>query len=130
MKFFTHMVVRFADLDMLGHVNNAVFFSYTEFARLEFFAFLGITDKEFPSCLLARVVANHVKAVHYGDTVQISTWVVKVGTKSFTVQHEVVANDILAATFETVLVWYDHHAKQSLVVPDVARAKLLEYWKP
>jgi acyl-CoA thioester hydrolase len=121
------MTVRFADLDMLGHVNNAVFFSYSEFARLEFFAFLGITDKQFPSCLLARVVANHVKAVHYGDEVQISTWVIKVGTKSFTVQHEVMANNILCATLETVLVWYDHSAKQSLPVPDSVRAKLLEY---
>jgi acyl-CoA thioester hydrolase len=127
MKFLTSITVRFADLDMLGHVNNAVFFSYTEFARLEFFAFIGITDKQFPSCLLARVVANHVKPVHYGDAVQISTWVTKVGTKSFTVQHEVLANNILAATFETVLVWYDHHAKLSLVVPDSVRTKLLEY---
>ena len=127
MKFFTPIVVRFADLDMLGHVNNAVFFSYTEFARLEFFAFLGITKKEFPSCLLARVVASHIRAVHYGDRVQISIWVTKVGNKSFTVQHEILANDILCATFETVLVWYDHHAKQSLPVPEEARAKLLEY---
>ena len=127
MKFFTPIVVRFADLDMLGHVNNAVFFSYTEFARLEFFAFLGITNKQFPSCLLARVVASHTNAVHYGDSLQISTWVTKVGNKSFTVQHEILANDILCANFETVLVWYDHDAKQSLPVPDVARAKLLGY---
>ncbi len=112
---------------MLGHVNNAVFFSYTEFARLEFFGHLGITDQAFPSCLLARVVANHLKAVHYGDVVLITTWVSRVGHKSFAVNHEVFANQILCATFQTVLVWYDHDSKSSLPVPDAARAKLLEY---
>ncbi len=127
MKFSTPITIRFADLDMLGHVNNAVFFSYIEFARLEFFAALGITDKAFPSCLLARVVANHLRPVHYGDEVQITTWVNKIGTKSFHVHHEVIANGQGCATLETVLVWYDHHQKISLPVPDLARAKLLEY---
>ena len=121
------MAVRFADLDMLGHVNNAVFFSYTEFARLEFFAHLGITDKAFPSCLLARVVANHLRAVHYGDNLLITTWVSRIGHKSFAIDHEVFADQSLSATFQTVLVWYDHNTKSSQPVPDASRIKLSEY---
>ncbi len=121
------MVVRFGDLDMLGHVNNAVFFTYTEFARLEFFAHLGITNRSFPSCILARVVANHVHAVHYGDDLQITTWVSNLGNKSLTMKHEVIANNKLCATLETVLVWYDHHAKISLRIPDETRASILEF---
>ena len=119
------MAVRFSDLDMLGHVNNAVFFSYIEFARLEFLAHLGVTDKAFPSCLLARVVANHTHPVHYGQDVRISTWVSSLGNKSFTMQHEIFAGQQCCATFETVLVWYDHHAKSSLPVPDAVRVKLM-----
>jgi acyl-CoA thioester hydrolase len=126
-KFSCAIAVRFADLDMLGHVNNAVFFSYSEFARLEFFAAIGITTKAFPSCLLARVVVNHLKPVHYGDDLIVTTWVQKVGSKSFTVLHEVIANNIVCATLETVLVWYNHQSKTSLLVPDAVRAKLLEY---
>jgi acyl-CoA thioester hydrolase len=35
-KFSTHIEVRFRDLDALGHVNNAVYLTYFEIARLHY----------------------------------------------------------------------------------------------
>jgi acyl-CoA thioester hydrolase len=116
--------VRFSDLDSLGHVNNAVYFSYSEHARLEFFEYLGITTRSFPSVLLARVACNHHLPVLYGQAVEVTTWVSHIGNKSFTVQHHVLANGQKAASLETVLVWYDHAQKASQPVPEAARDKL------
>jgi acyl-CoA thioester hydrolase len=120
----TSITVRFSDLDSLGHVNNAVYFSYSEHARLEFFECLGITTRSFPSVLLARVACSHHLPVLYGQAVEVTTWVSHIGNKSFTVQHHVLANGQKAASLETVLVWYDHDQKASRSIPEAARATL------
>jgi acyl-CoA thioester hydrolase len=120
----TPITVRFSDLDSLGHVNNAVYFSYSEHARLEFFEFLSITARSFPSLLLARVACSHHLPVFYGQDVEVTTWVSHIGNKSFTVQHHVLANGQKAASIETVLVWYDHTQKASQSIPEVARDTL------
>jgi acyl-CoA thioester hydrolase len=120
----TPITVRFSDLDSLGHVNNAVYFSYSEHARLEFFEQLGITERSFPSLLLARAMCSHHLPILYGQAVEVWTWVAKIGNKSFTVQHHVLANGQKAASMETVLVWYDHNQKVSRSIPEAARDKL------
>jgi acyl-CoA thioester hydrolase len=120
----TAITVRFSDLDIMGHVNNAVYFSYCEHARLEFFEFLGITSRSFPSLLLARVQCNHHLPVLYGQAVAVLTWVSHIGNKSFTIRHEVKANGQKAASLETVLVWYNHVQQASVSIPEMARDKL------
>jgi acyl-CoA thioester hydrolase len=37
----TPVQIRFADVDKLGHVNNAVYLSYIEVARMDFFKEAG-----------------------------------------------------------------------------------------
>ena len=32
-----HLQIRFADIDSMGHVNNAVYLSYFEYTRLHYF---------------------------------------------------------------------------------------------
>jgi acyl-CoA thioester hydrolase len=56
--FSIPMTVRFGDLDALGHVNNAVYLTYIEAARLAYFAQLEVTDPARPSLMLARVEAD------------------------------------------------------------------------
>jgi acyl-CoA thioester hydrolase len=122
--YTTPITVRFSDLDIMGHVNNAVYFSYSEHARLEFFEYLGVTKGGFPSVLLARVVCNHHLPVLYGQMVEVQTWVSQIGNKSFGVKHHLLADKQHAATLETVLVWYDHAQKASQSIPQAAREKL------
>ena len=40
--FYTEEMVRFSDIDMYGHLNNTVPFSYFEHARIEYFKSIGI----------------------------------------------------------------------------------------
>ncbi|NJK46765.1 MAG: acyl-CoA thioesterase [Pleurocapsa sp. SU_196_0] len=123
MAFSISLTVRFRDLDPLGHVNNAVFLSYIEFARLEYLASLGVTDADKPSLLLARVEVDFKRPILMRDPVTVTANVTRVGTKSFGMHHDITASGELAASLETVLVWYDHELGQSQPVPDDVRAK-------
>jgi acyl-CoA thioester hydrolase len=124
MSFSISITVRFRDLDPLGHVNNAVFLTYIELARLEYLSSLGVTDADKPSLLLARVEVDFKRPILMRDPVTVTASVTRVGTKSFGMHHDIIAGGELAASLETVLVWYDHASGQSQTVPDEVRAKL------
>ena len=79
---FVHReTVRFRDLDGMGHVNNAVFSTYLEQARLAWFG----QDEEMPlrDVILARTEIDFRAQVGEGEIVDIGVRPVRVGAKSF-----------------------------------------------
>jgi acyl-CoA thioester hydrolase len=119
---FTHReTVRFRDLDALGHVNNAVYSTYIEQARV---AFLAPQGAEITSMILARVEIDFRAQVELGETVEIKLWPSRVGSKSFELSYELRVGERLVAEAKSVLVAYDYERGQSQPLPDAWR-KLL-----
>ena len=121
-KFRLPIQVRFRDLDSLKHVNNAVYLTYLEIARIEYWKALRLPVR--PSMLLARVEIDYLKPVLLDDQVEVAVRVLEFGTKSFVMPFEISANGTLAAKGSSVLVWFDHAANLSVVIPDSARATI------
>jgi acyl-CoA thioester hydrolase len=103
---FVHIDVRFRDLDPLGHVNNAVYLSYAETARVEYFLRLGyeVGSGHF---ILARAEVDYRRPIVLHDDVRVMTRVSRVGNSSFRMVFEVWANGELAARGETIQVWLE-----------------------
>lgn len=99
--------VRFGDLDALAHVNNAVYLTYLETARLKYTARLGI-DQVNPSYLLARIEVDYVRPVLLGETVDVGTRISHIGNSSFRMQHEMWVNQSTVAKAQSVLVWVEN----------------------
>jgi acyl-CoA thioester hydrolase len=119
---FVHReTVRFRDLDALGHVNNAVYLTYLEQARV---AFLAPRGAEISSMILARVEIDFRSQLELGETVEIALWPTRVGNKSFELGYELKAADRLIAEAKSVLVAYDYEREQSQPLPEEWR-KLL-----
>jgi len=122
--------VRFADIDVMGHVNNATYLSYFEQARIEFFHQLidGDWDWHKDGIVLARNEVDYVYPIHLNDKVEIITKCDRVGGKSLTVSYEVfsIANGKrqLCATGSSVLVSFDYQSGKSVELPSKWRDKL------
>jgi acyl-CoA thioesterase FadM len=56
---------------------------------------------------------------------RITASISRIGNKSLNMHHEIIADGVIAAKLETVLVWYDHAQQCSLAVPDAVREKIL-----
>jgi acyl-CoA thioester hydrolase len=125
-RFRLPVQVRFRDLDSLRHVNNAVYLTYLEIARIEYWKALKFEPVR-PSMLLARVEIDYVKPVLLDDHVEVAVRVSEMGTKSFVMAFEILANDMIAAKGSSVLVWFDHAANVSVVIPDSERATIQEF---
>ena len=112
---FVHReTVRFRDLDSMGHVNNAVFLTYLEEARVAFLFGRGATTD---SLIVARVEIDYRSPVRLGETVDVGVRCTRLGTKSFDLEYVVSAGDRVLAEAKTVLVAYDYATASSVELP-------------
>ena len=117
--------VRFRDLDPMGHVNNAVFLTYIESARVAFLQHLGAaTSLEEMSIIVARIEIDFRAPVGLGKDVDISVRASRFGGKSFDLDHELRVDGEVVAEAKSVLVAYDYGKGQAIELPEEWREKL------
>jgi acyl-CoA thioester hydrolase len=123
---FTHTEqVRFRDLDPMGHVNNAVFLTYLEQARVAFFSEVGAaTSLEDMNMIVARVEIDFKAPVRLAQEVEISVRASRFGTKSFDLDYELRVDGDLVAKAKSVQVAYDYNRREPIPVPAEWREKL------
>jgi acyl-CoA thioester hydrolase len=129
--------VRFRDCDLLGHVNNAVYFTYLEQARFTYWAHIeprsasGLTGDVQPGrreyrFILVHVSCNFRAQPTFGDLVEVRIRVSRLGRSSFTFVYELV--DVHSghpvADAESVQVMYDYDAQRSIPIPPDIRTKI------
>jgi acyl-CoA thioester hydrolase len=127
----TTLQVRFRDIDAFGHVNNAVFFSYVELARIRYL--LDVLQPERPfdelPLILARVELDFRSPIMFGEEVTVDTRIDRIGRSSLAMAHRMAAGDEgrLAGEASTVLVTYDYAAARPIDVPEEWRARMMAH---
>jgi acyl-CoA thioester hydrolase len=117
--------VRFRDLDALGHVNNAVFLTYIESARLAFLVDLGAAATfEEMHIIVARIEIDYRVPVGLGEEVAIGVLASRLGDKSFDLDYELRVGDTVVAEAKSVLVGYDYDKGETVTIPDDWRERL------
>jgi acyl-CoA thioester hydrolase len=117
--------VRFRDLDALGHVNNAVFLTYIESARIAYLLDLGVASGLGDlAIIVARVEIDFRSPLGLGEEVEITVRASRFGTKSFDLDHELRAGGRLVAEAKTVCVGYDYGNGEAVPIPETWRERL------
>ncbi len=123
--------VRFRDLDAMGHVNNAVFFTYFEEGRKVFFFRISeSTDLSAFPFILARVSCDYLKPVKLHNRLSLEMRVKEMGNKSFTLAYALRDRDdpsVLYARGESVQVCFDYAGNVSMPIPEDLKGKLAAY---
>jgi acyl-CoA thioester hydrolase len=113
--------VRFRDLDSMGHMNNAVYATFLEQARL---AFLAQHGAHVQNMILARLEIDFRSPVELGETIEIAVTPTRIGTKSFDLEYVLRAAERVVAEAKTVLVAYDYAEARSVEIPDEWKERL------
>lgn len=119
--------VRFRDLDALGHVNNAVYLSYLEMARVAYVQRrFGLSHPRNFSFILARVEIDYKSPVTLGESLMVGMGVAHVGQRSFRFAYEIreASSGRLVVQAQTVQVMYDYQAQKPMAIPDEIRRVL------
>lgn len=115
---FVHRdAVRFRDLDGMGHVNNAVFLTYMESARIAYLEALGAGHNPLQWLILARAEVDFRSPISFGEEVEVGVRTSRIGMKSFDLEQEVRADGRLTAEGKFVLVAYDYTTNRSRALP-------------
>ena len=119
---FVHRLrTRFNDLDGMGHVNNAVYLTYVEEARIAFLHPLGPT---YENLILARAEIDYRSPLRDGEELEVGVRCTKVGRSSFDLEYELRAGDRVVAEARSVQVSYDYERQEPAPVPDEWRRNL------
>ena len=86
------ITVRWGDVDSMGHVNNAKYFTYCESARMTYFAAVGMNDHretERHGPALAAANLNFRRQVRWPAELEVATRVSEIGRSSFKMEYEI-----------------------------------------
>jgi len=127
------LLTRYSDYDTKGHVNNAVYLTYFEWARVQSWQQVarrgGINEVDIadPPLIVAEARVKYVSPANIGVALAIEIGVKEIRTKGFSFVYRIVAseeNDRLVAEGETVQVAYDYSAGRTMPIPPEMRAAL------
>jgi acyl-CoA thioester hydrolase len=128
-RFVHAQEVAFRDLDAFGHVNNGVYLTYIENARIGYARdVLGIARLEGLLMIVASVKIDFRSRANLGETLEVGARTTRVGTKSFDLDHEIRAQDgRLVAEAHSTLVAFDYGGDRTMPIPPEWRERIENY---
>lgn len=117
--------VRFGELDVLGHVNNAVYLRWFENLRIRYFESYGANLSSRPKIVLRNVGLDFGAEVKLGDDYILTGRTVELRKTSFTMQYAVFVRGMQTTTGHAVIVCLSPD-NQKMPIPDDWRERLIE----
>ena len=118
-------IIRFADMDRQGHVNNAVYPTYFETGRV-----LRIYDPEdglqIEGCttVLARIEIDFLKELRWPGTVEIGTGIAEIRRSSYVFTQAIFHDGACSARARSTMVLIDRASRKARPLPPDLVARL------
>jgi len=124
--------LRFNDIDMMGHVNNAVIMEFFDLGKSKYFADAGIpvTPDEGDFCvMIVHLEVDFHAQIHWHDNIAVTSHVSHWGQKSLQVTQQIVDAASMApfATCRTVLSGYSRATAASAVIPEEIKEQVSRF---
>lgn len=120
--------VRWGEMDALGHLNNTVYFRYSEEARIQLFNDMAINVQlEDPvGPILAYIDCQFLAPVVYPDNLIFGSWIQKIGSTSMQIYHDIfsVAHNRAVAQMKSVVVMIAYKTGEKAPISDKLREAL------
>lgn len=132
-KVFLDIQVRFSDTDAMGHVNNAVYLSYIELARMQYWRELtGLKDFSKVDLILARVEIDYRSPVFIDTDLRVWIRIPEIRRSSFLCEYRLEdrSNGRLLAEASSVQCLYDYSANKVKRIDKSLRDKIVAFETP
>jgi acyl-CoA thioester hydrolase len=133
-KYKTDIAIRFSDIDARGHVNNAVYLTYFEVARFNYWRDVALWNLKEIGIVVGRSEVNYLKPVTIEDKLLCYVRVIRIGNSSFDVMHVLTKvtdkGEEICTTCKTVCISYDYNTNKSISIDKVGRKNMIDYDEP
>ncbi|MDN3501677.1 acyl-CoA thioesterase [Psychrobacter sp. 5A.1] len=121
-----HQPIQWGEMDAFNHLNNVVYYRYSESARIGYLQALGMFDGSMVT-VLAQSSCQYLRPVTYPDTLLLGVRCKRLGNTSMAMEYSYysTAQEIIVATAEAVVVRLDSNGKGKLPWTTEKRQRLL-----
>lgn len=130
-RFKMKLDIRWSDMDEMRHVNNAVYLTYFEQARVYYFHESCKWDWTAIGAILANAHVDYLRPVVFPNPTYVYVRTSRLGTKSFEVVYMItsIVNGVeeLTTTGHTTMVMFDYKTNGSVIMPEDLKQKLRDY---
>lgn len=130
-KHSTPIQIRFNDVDVLGHVNNAVYLTYYDTAKAHYFTSVRKekVDWKHVDTVIANVNCAYMAPILFGEEIEVLTSCISISEKSFRLLQIIKESDSgeIKSMCESVMVCFNPEAAASCRVPDLWRTRLSDF---
>jgi len=129
--FTMKLDIRWSDMDELRHVNNAVYLTYFEQARVYYFQEACQWNWKEIGVILASAHVDYLRPVVFPNPTYVYVRTSKIGTKSFEISYLITSIvkgvEELSTTGYTTMVLYDYETNKSVAIPDFLKERIRAY---
>lgn len=128
---FTEIIQpRFSETDALGHINNTVLTVWFEACRTPIFKIFTpeLNLQQWP-LIVASIQVDFKAQLHYGQEVEIKSWISRIGNSSFDVTQQAWQQGKCCAEGKTALVRFDYQSQQASPLSPELRAALEQHYQ-
>jgi acyl-CoA thioester hydrolase len=130
-KYKTCIEIRFADFDMMGHVNNSVYFSYMEIGRVKYWQKAIQWDWKKTGVIIGKASIKYILPIFPEDVIHMYVRTSRIGISSFDLQYLIVKSkhgkEVVCSKGMTSCVAFDYAAKRATPIPPNERAKMIAF---
>jgi len=130
-KYKTNIEMRFADLDLMGHVNNAVYFTYMEIGRTKYWKHAIKWDWTKTGVVIGQASIDYIVPLFLEDKISMYVRTSRIGNTSFDLEYLIVKDvngkEVICSKGKSVCVAFDYSTKKPSAIPDKERNKMMEF---
>lgn len=127
----TPLQLRFSDVDVLGHVNNTVYFAFFDTGKAHYFTTVRkeLVDWQHVDTVIANVNCAFIASIVFGEDVEVLTTCTSISDKSFKILQLIRERNTgqPKALCETIMVSIDPQTHEPRSLPDSWREMLCKF---
>jgi len=120
--------IRWGDMDVMGHVNNTVYFRYFEIVRLDWvFKLGGYSGGATQGPVIVNAFCNFLGQLEFPGDILVKFYVAKPGRSSFDTFVTIERTDqpgVIWAEGGAKMVWTDYTTRKSIALPEWLREQI------
>jgi acyl-CoA thioester hydrolase len=131
-KYKTEIAIRFADMDMFGHANNAVYLTYFEQGRSDYWRDIIKWDWKKTGIIIAKAEVDYLKPILLNERIYGYIKTSRLGNSSWDIEYALVCEGedgslSLRTKGKTVQVAIDYATHKPTPIPVLERSLMKSY---
>ncbi|WP_269426800.1 acyl-CoA thioesterase [Pedobacter punctiformis] len=130
-NYKTNIPLRFIDFDMMGHVNNSVYFTYLEIARTKYWEEIINWDWKKTGIVIAHAELDYILPILMDDKIAVHVKTSRIGNTSFDLDYQIVkikgTEEVICSKGKTVCIAVDYANGKPVAIPEAEKQKMLDF---